>query len=111
MGGRVVLSICTNKLDYNSNVDLKLVAKAAALEIFHGEISEEYINEEVKNIRQYSDFNLIGCGGNINALGDDIMCPNMKDWVATVPDNPVFIAFDRSDRCLLFISMIFLLSL
>jgi hypothetical protein len=107
MGGRVVLSICTNKLNYDSNIDLKLIAKAAALEIFHGEISEEYIKEEVINLRQYSDFNLIGCGGVISALGDDMMCPNMKAWVATVPENPVFIAFDRSDRCLLFISLIF----
>ena len=35
MGGRIVLSICTNKLTYNSITSLKLVAKAAVEEIFH----------------------------------------------------------------------------
>ncbi|RHZ44934.1 hypothetical protein Glove_707g34 [Diversispora epigaea] len=96
MGGRIVLSICTNKLTHNSGTDLKLVAKATAQEIFNGKISGEY-KEEVKKLRQNSDLNLIGCGGDISALGNDMMHPNLSAWVETVPNNPVFISFDRSD--------------
>jgi hypothetical protein len=105
MGGRIVLSISTNKLTYNSDTDLKLVAKAAAEEIFHGNISDEY-KEKVKKLREHSEFNLIGSGGDISALGNDMMHPNVNAWVATVPDNPVFITFDRSDRYLLIVSLI-----
>jgi hypothetical protein len=76
------------------------VAKAAAEEIFHGKISDEY-KEEVKKLREHSEINLMGCGGDISALGNDMMHPNVNAWVATVPDNPVFIIFDRLDRYLL----------
>ncbi|CAG8449325.1 2804_t:CDS:2 [Acaulospora morrowiae] len=96
VGGRIVLSICTNKLNYNSSTDLKTIAKAAAEEIFHGNVSNEY-KEEVKKLRENSEITLIGCGGNISALGNDMMHPNVNAWIATVPDNPVFITFDRSD--------------
>ncbi|KAF0512697.1 MAC/Perforin domain protein [Gigaspora margarita] len=95
MGGRVVLSASTNKLNYNSKANFKLVTKAAALEIFNGEISEEY-KEEIKKFRSNSDFNLNACGGDVSALGNDMMHPNMDKWVETIPNNPVFITFDRS---------------
>ncbi|CAG8491495.1 24208_t:CDS:2, partial [Racocetra persica] len=96
MGGRVVISACTNKLDYNSNANYKLVAKAAALKIFNGEISEEY-KEEIKKFRLHSEFNFHACGGDIGALGNDMMHPDMNRWAATIPNNSVFTAFDRSD--------------
>ncbi|CAG8555218.1 19339_t:CDS:2, partial [Gigaspora rosea] len=94
MGGRVVLSASTNKLGYNSKENFKFVAKAAALEIFKGEVSQEY--KEVKKFRMNSDFNLTACGGDIAALGNDMMHPNMNKWASTVQNNPVFITFDRS---------------
>ncbi|CAG8790866.1 21575_t:CDS:2 [Gigaspora margarita] len=87
MGGRVVLSASTNKLNYNSKTNFKLIAKAAALEIFKGEVSEEY-KEEVKKFRKNSDFNLNACGGDVSALGNDMMHPNMDKWAETVPNNP-----------------------
>ncbi|RIB14246.1 hypothetical protein C2G38_1670457 [Gigaspora rosea] len=95
MDGRVVLSASTNKFNYNSKANYKLVAKAAALEIFKGEVSEEY-KEEVKKFRMNSDFNLNACGGDVSALGNDMMHPNMDKWAETVPNNPVFITFDRT---------------
>ncbi|RIB27482.1 hypothetical protein C2G38_2061812 [Gigaspora rosea] len=94
MGVRIVLSASTNKLNYNSKANFKLVAKAAALEIFKGEVSEEY-KEEVKKFRSNSDFNLNACGGDVSALGNDMMHPNMDKWSETISNNPVFITFDR----------------
>ncbi|GBB85802.1 hypothetical protein RclHR1_12240005 [Rhizophagus clarus] len=94
--GRIVLSICTNKLIYNSSTDLKTVAKAAAQEIFHGNISDEY-KEEVKKLRENNEINLIGCGGDISALRNDMMHQNVNAWITTVPDSPFFITFDKSD--------------
>ncbi|GET04031.1 hypothetical protein SPPG_00278 [Rhizophagus clarus] len=105
--GRIVLSICTNKLIYNSSTDLKTVAKAAAQEIFHGNISDEY-KEEVKKLRENNEINLIGCGGDISALRNDMMHQNVNAWITTVPDSPFFITFDKSDRCLLVVSLIFI---
>ncbi|CAG8532063.1 10757_t:CDS:2, partial [Dentiscutata heterogama] len=95
MGGRIVISTCTNKLKYNCKADLKLVARDAAIEILQGESSDE---DEVMKFRQNSEINVHVCGGNIRALGNDMLHPNMDAWATTVPNNPAFITFDRSDR-------------
>ncbi|KAF0427646.1 MAC/Perforin domain protein [Gigaspora margarita] len=100
MGGRIVISASTNKLTHNSNVDLKLLAKAAASEIICGELPNEYDEDEVLKFRQNSDLDIHGCGGDIRALGNDMLHPNMDAWAATVPNNPAFITFDRSDSLL-----------
>ncbi|CAG8806612.1 15963_t:CDS:2, partial [Gigaspora rosea] len=100
MGGRIVISASTNKLTHNSNVDLKLVAKAAASEIICGELPDEYDEFEVLKFRQNSVIDIHGCGGDIRALGNDMLHPNMNAWAATVPNNPAFITFDRSDSLL-----------
>ncbi|RIB25037.1 hypothetical protein C2G38_2166926 [Gigaspora rosea] len=69
MGGHVVLSAFTNKLNYNSK----------------------------PNFKMNSDFNLNdACGGDVSALGNDMMYPNMDKWTETVPNNPVFITFERT---------------
>ncbi|CAG8811127.1 12676_t:CDS:2, partial [Dentiscutata erythropus] len=97
MGGRVVFSASTNKLNHNSKIDLKSVAKDAAIEILQGESSYE---DEVMKFRQNSEIDVHVCGGNIRAFGNDMLHPNVDAWAATVPNNPAFITFDRSDSLL-----------
>ncbi|RIB07582.1 hypothetical protein C2G38_2214011 [Gigaspora rosea] len=68
MDGRVVLSASSNKLGYNSKENFKFVAKAAALEIFKGEVSQEY--KEASTVQNNSVFKTFDRSKSLSFIGD-----------------------------------------